>query len=357
MKDKTEYSDIHINLLAEYDKDVPAIVYAEDSFGGPEAKTAHRLIHQGDVFNVEAVIDSKHDGLLVSDVDPEYLDNNIPIYGSYTTASKNHDPHVLLIGTAPLGGQLSGHLFKSVENALKQGVDVISGLFEYLSADDSLGQIASNSGATIHDIRQAPPKKALREADGRTRNIEANVVTVMGTDSVTGKGTTTYELYDAATSDDVDAAFVATGQTGIMTGSRYGIPTDTIPVEYAVGAIEDVVCVAAEDHDLVIVESQAALSHPYFVGDDILKGSNPDCVILADDPETTDYQYFDVPKSGVQSEISAIEAVVDTEVIALATQSREPHIEEQKHGLTTGNIVQAEGKTKIYRELSQYLDL
>lgn len=348
---------IHIDLHESFEPPVPAVVYAQDAFDSPQGKTAHRLIHQGDIFDVQAIIDAESAGTTTAEIYPELSTEAIPIHPSYRQAVETVDLGAFVVGKAPLGGKHSEHLIGSARRALSDGVDVVSGMHEHLSGIDELREIAETTGAELYDIRRAPPEEKLRDADGRADDLDAGVVTVMGTDCVTGKGTTTYELYDAAREHGVDATFVATGQTGILSGSEYGLPTDRIPVEYAVGAVEQVVYEAARSHELVLVEAQAALSHPRFVGDDVLKGSQPDYVVLADDPARSEYQYFDRDKKGISAEIEMIETIGDTEVIAIATQSPDSDAPGTDHQLPIGNILKADGRDRIFEAIDTTLDI
>lgn len=352
-----EETGVHIDLHDEFETGVPTVLYAEKGLGEPEGKTAHRLLHQGDIFQVKAVIDSKNNNKTVAEILPEIPVDDIPIYASYEQAAAAHNLNTFVIGTAPLGGQLSPDLIETIKSVLRDDINIVSGLHQHISDHEELQDILEVTDAAVHDIRKAPPEEQLRDADGRTENLDADVVTIMGTDCIAGKGTTTYELYQAAKCIGIDVAFVATGQTGILSGSRYGIPTDKIPVEYAVGAVEQVVYDAAQSNELVLVEAQAALTHPRFVGDDVLKGSQPDCVVLTDDPSKRNYEHFDVRKKGIQTEIEVIEAIGGTDVVAIATQAKNVQAVEQRYGIPAGNIIRKEGRSRIFDAVKEYLNL
>lgn len=338
---------IRTNLNELFSPETPAIVYAKESLGGTEGKTAHRVISHSDLFHIVGVLDSHFNGEYVCDADDRVLHDDIPVFELIEHAIEVTTPEVLIIGTAPLGGELSEELITTVETALEYGIDVLSGLHEHLSEDKQLSELAEENKCQIYDIRKSPPESELSEADGRPDDIECTVVAVMGTDCVTGKGTTTYELYRAAKSDGLDAAYVATGQTGIITGSSYGIPTDKIPTEYVVGAVEDVVHAAAVDHEWIFVEGQAALSHPRFVGDDILKGSQPDYVVLADDPERDTYVYFEIQKAGTTREIELIENIIDTEVVAISSWNVDSSAQATQADVVVANVLESDGAQDI----------
>ena len=72
-----------------------------------------------------------------------------------------------------------------------------------------------------------------------------------------------------------------------MQGARYGVAIDALVSQFVVGEIENAVIQAFnnEKPDIILVEGQSAVSHPAFLGSlGILKGSNPDGVILQHPP-------------------------------------------------------------------------
>lgn len=343
---------LRTNLREIYSSKTPAIVWTEGSLETSEGKTTHRLIRHDNLFKVCGIVDSQFTDKHISELNGYPLDDEIPVFKSLTRALTVISPDVFIIGTAPLGGGLSDELLSSVESALEHGLDVLSGLHDRLTDNKSLVDLAERHDCRLIDLRKAPPEQYLAEADGRPDNLSCTVVTVLGTDCVVGKGTTTYQLYQAASSEGYDTAFVATGQTGMLTGSRYGIPTDKIPLEYAVGVVEDVVHAAAADHDVVFVEGQAALSHPRFVGDDILKGSQPDYVVLADDPSRDSYIYFDAPKAGVDREIKLVEGLADTSVVAVSSWNADKSKHEIESNVVVVNILDPDGPCRIINRIT-----
>ena len=80
---------------------------------------------------------------------------------------------------------------------------------------------------------------------------------------------------------------VATGQTGLIQGARYGVALDALPSQFCAGEVEGAVVRAfeAEDPDVIIIEGQSALGHPAYVSSGfILRGSQPQAVILQHAP-------------------------------------------------------------------------
>ena len=106
----------------------------------------------------------------------------------------------------------------------------------------------------------------------------------MGTDCNVGKMVVTYELARILQARGLDAAFIATGQTGVMISGK-GIAIDAVAADFIAGAAEQMV-VDEGDREIVLVEGQGALIHPGYSGVTLalLHGTLPDGIILCHRP-------------------------------------------------------------------------
>lgn len=310
-----------MDLRSKYDAPVPAIVLAEGAFGLPDGKTANGVVMHSRLFDVRAVVDSTHDGETAGDVLSNPSVTDVPIVGSVSAAlSAAPDAEVLILGVAPAGGALPSPWKDDIREAMRAGCDVVSGLHVFLSDDPDWQELAVACGVDIVDVRKPPPAEELSVAQGSIDG-DVSVVLVMGTDCASGKRTTTMELYLEAETAGLDAAWVATGQTGIMVGAHRGIVVDRVPADFAAGVVEEMVSDLAEC-DVVFVEGQAALTHRAYGGVtlSILAGAWPDAVVLADDPDRERREHFEsqsVPP--VRTEAELIEDLSDASVAAIST--------------------------------------
>ncbi len=248
---------------------------AEGSFRPDDAKTAVGVLrYRGS--EVAAVIDSRAAGRTAGAC--VGAGGDVPVVASLAAAIAA-GADTLLLGTAPQGGGLPPAWRATVRDALAHGLDVISGLHVFLGDDPELSALAAASGAAILDVRR--PAVGRPVAAARAAKLEALVVLTVGSDCSVGKMTTTLELQRELARRGARAAFVATGQTGIMIADR-GVPVDAVAADFAAGAVEACVIEAARDADIVLVEGQGALHHPGYSGVSLalLHGACPAALIL-----------------------------------------------------------------------------
>ncbi|MBT8100857.1 MAG: DUF1611 domain-containing protein, partial [Gammaproteobacteria bacterium] len=173
-----------------------AIVYCEGSFGNEYGKTAHGLVRQTARYDVVAVIDSELAGVDAG----TYLDNSpkgIPVEATLADALNNSEADYFVIGMAPDGGVLSADARRAVIEAMRNGLNVDSGLHEFLSDDTQLAEIATEAKVIIRDVRKPPPRSELHFFSGAIKNVRAKRIAVLGTDCAVGKRTTATLLVNA----------------------------------------------------------------------------------------------------------------------------------------------------------------
>ncbi|MCT9097178.1 DUF1611 domain-containing protein [Haloarchaeobius sp. HME9146] len=339
-----------MNLYSAFDPATPVIVLAEGELGTTGGKTANGVVMHSELFDAQAVIDSScaaSDAGSVLDRDDV---SDVPVVDSMADALETApDAAALVIGVAPAGGALPEAWVEDIQQAMRAGCDVVSGLHVFLSEDEEWQDLADECGVELFDVRKPPAESDLRVADGRSLDVEATVVLTMGTDCAVGKRTTTFELYQAARAAGLDAGWVATGQTGIMIGADRGVVIDRVPADFTAGVVEDLVCAIAADHEFVFVEGQAALTHHAYSGVtlSILQGSAPDAVVLVDDPTRERRTHFErLSVAGVEAERRAIEALSDAPVAAVSTWAEGGEAADL-YDLPAANVYEADGPSQL----------
>ncbi|MDA9941699.1 DUF1611 domain-containing protein [Luminiphilus sp.] len=200
----------------------------------------------------------------------------------------------LVVGVAPLGGQLAPEWLASMQGALREGLSLVSGLHQRLVDIPALASEAMARNLALIDVRVPPGEIAI--ATGETRTGK-RLLTV-GTDCCVGKKYTALALARALTDEGMKATFRATGQTGIMISGQ-GIPMDAVISDFLSGAAEQLSPNADHDH-WDIIEGQGSLFHPAYaaVTLGLLHGSQPDALVLCHDVSRTtidEYEAFPIP--------------------------------------------------------------
>ncbi len=299
-----------------------AIVYSENEFGKLDGKVANGLARQSEKYDILGIIDSSKAGLDAG----EYLDgikNGIPIFKSIKDSIKKLGfvPESLIYGIAPLSTLLDDDQRNILFDAMKTGMNIISGLPEYFTDDEEFIQKAQKYNVKIVDVRKPPARKDLHLFSGRIINVNVPVITVLGTDCAVGKRTTALKIVEALRQNGLNASFVTTGQTGLLQGSKFGIAVDVLTTGYSTGEVENAVVNAYEQEnpDIIVVEGQGSLGHPAFTSSvAIIRGSMPNAIILQHPPKRKkrcDFSSFNMPT--LESEIELLQVFSKSKVIAI----------------------------------------
>lgn len=299
-----------------------AVVYCEANFGAIDGKTANGLVRHSERYEILSVIDSEKSGLDAGQVLGD-KPNGVPICTDLADAIAvaGRIPDFFIFGMAPSSGLLSPTERRIVLEAIALGMSIVNGLHEFLNDDPEFAAAAAARGVEILDVRRPRGKKDLRMFSGRIATVTCPRIAVLGTDGAIGKRTTATILTRSLNDRGIKAVLVGTGQTGLIQGARYGVALDAIPCQFCSGEMEATVVEAFEgEHpDVIVIEGQGALSHPAYLSSSfILRGSQPDAVILQHAPNRTKLGDFaHVPMPTAASEINLIQTFADTKVIGL----------------------------------------
>ena len=299
-----------------------ALVYCEGEFGKIDGKVANGLARHSEKYQMLGIIDSTKAGLDAG----EFLDgikNGIPIFRSSEDAIETLGfvPEYFIYGIAAITAFLNHYDRGIIFAAMKLGMNIINGLPEFFTEDQEFVQKAHDYDVQIYDMRKSPMRKHLHNFSGRIHKVTIPVITVLGTDCAVGKRTTAVELVEALKQAGLNAAFVATGQTGLLQGAKYGTVVDVLSSGFASGEVENAILNAnkGERPDIIVVEGQGALSHPAYTSSHaIVRGAVPDAVILQHPPRRKNHcDYPTIPMPTLESEIELIEVFSKTKVIAI----------------------------------------
>jgi uncharacterized NAD-dependent epimerase/dehydratase family protein len=266
-------------------------VLTEGFIADRHAKTAFGVMRYGRD-PVVAVVDSSAAGKRVTDLHP-HVRCDAPIVASIDEALA-FEPTSLLVGVANAGGFLPAEFRPRVLAAIDAGLEIVSGLHEFLAEDEEFAARARASGAKLWDVRQPPSPIPI--FSGAAYRVPQTVVLAVGSDCAIGKMTVMLELEAAGRAVGAHPEFVATGQTGIMIAGK-GIAVDRVISDFITGAAEQLVLGVAPETDITLVEGQGSILHPAYapVTLGLLFGCAPDLLVLCHRAGQTTVDDFDVP--------------------------------------------------------------
>ncbi len=264
------------------------VILAEGAFD-EEAKTATGVMRYAQSPTV-AVIDSTRAGTVAGDHVPGLV-SDVPVVSELADALPL-EPTTLLVGVAPAGGKLPEPYRTAIVDALANGLDVESGLHDFLGDDPEFATAAHLSGRELRDLRRVP--HGLNVPTGANLAVPAHIVLTVGSDCALGKMTVCLELDAEARRRGLASVFVPTGQTGIAIAG-WGIAVDEVISDYVAGASERLVVEGHErggDGAILWIEGQGSLNHPFYSGVTLglLHGSAPHALVFVHEPgrETID---------------------------------------------------------------------
>jgi uncharacterized NAD-dependent epimerase/dehydratase family protein len=189
----------------------------------------------------------------------------------------------LVVGIAPLGGQLPESWYGTLLDALQAGLNLAAGLHQRLRDIHPIAERAARLGLQIHDVRHSD----LSFAVGTGARRSGRRLLTVGTDCALGKKYTALAIAKAMIAKGMPADFRATGQTGILI-SGSGVAVDAVVADFIAGAAEVLSPANHPDH-WDIIEGQGSLFHPAYAGVTLglLHGSQPDALVLCHDPLRT----------------------------------------------------------------------
>ena len=305
--------------------DGQALVYCEGAFNTPNGKTAHGLVRFTQRYHVLSVIDSRYSGKDAGEI-LDSKNKNIPVLDSvqaafYYSKNKGNTPTYMVIGIAPDGGSLSLKMKEDIIQAIELGLNIDSGLHDYLTDDHDILRRAILNNVHIRDIRKPPEKHQLHFFSGKIEEVKCPKIAFLGTDSAIGKRTSSWLLVQKLIEKGIRAEMIGTGQTSWMQGVKYGIVMDSLINDFVSGEIEHAVHSAwiNEKPDIMVIEGQGSLLNPAYPGGfEILAAARPDAVILQHGPKRIEYDGFPGYRiESIDHQVRAIEIISGRTVLAI----------------------------------------
>lgn len=263
-----------------------SIVYADRLYSCADGKTAHGLVRYSKRYDIAAIVDST----LPEGDAGEMLDGvtrGIPLFNDLDKALASTSADVFIVGAVSEGGVLPDGYDKAVAWALSGGLDVVSGLHEFLSDNPSFQKLAEENKCNIIDVRKMY-REYRRFYTGEIKSVRSIRVALLGVDSAVGKRTLAVSINEGLVKRGYKSDMIFTGQTGWLQGWPHGIVLDAMVNDFIAGGIEGAILDAwkANRPEFLIIEGQGSLVHPFFPGGfEILAAGNVHGFILVDAPK------------------------------------------------------------------------
>jgi uncharacterized NAD-dependent epimerase/dehydratase family protein len=307
-----------------------AVVLAEGVFGTTYGKTANGLVRYTKRFRVVAVIDSTKAG---SDAGTVLAgkEKGIPIVSTVEEGIQL-GARTLVVGVATDGGYIPDEYRKFISDAIIKGLNIVSGLHEFISDDPEFSALAAKHGSYITDVR-----KLFRDIKppytGQIKEVMALKIAVLGTDSAIGKRTTAVNLNNALKEKGVPTAMIGTGQTAWMQGFKHTVVVDSMINDFIPGGLESMTVEAwrEENPKVIFIEGQGSVLHPAYPGSfEIIGACRPEAIILQHAPKRKFFDGFpDIPIPDLQKYIDILELLSGHKVIAISLN---------REGMTEGEV-------------------
>jgi uncharacterized NAD-dependent epimerase/dehydratase family protein len=269
------------------------VILTEGQFDVHDAKTAMGVIRYGRD-DVVAILDSLLGGRNLAEFLPG---RDIPFVATLDEALAGRvRPDGLLIGIAPTGGKLPPAWRSIILEAIEAGLDIHSGLHEFVGDDAQFAAAAALSGSRLVDYRRPPDR--METSVGRPHGAGKRVILTVGTDCAIGKMSVALELVAAARREGADAVMVPTGQTGMMI-EGWGVAVDRVISDFTNGTVEWLVEEGEARGDWVIVEGQGSIDHPAYsaVTLGLIHGATPHAMILVHKPGLAEHDFDHLPEA------------------------------------------------------------
>jgi len=296
-----------------------AIVYADRLFNCADGKTAHGLVRFSKRFEVVCVVDSESPegdaGKILDGVT-----RGIPLLNDLEKSLSSTKADTFIIGAVSEGGVLPKGYDKAVSWALSKGLDIVSGLHQFISDDPVFIKLAKKNGCNITDVRKIF-RDYKRFYTGEIRKVKSKRIAILGTDSAIGKRTIAVMINEELKKSGLKSDMIYTGQTGWLQGWPHGVVMDALINDFVAGGIEGAIIDSWSDlkPDIMIIEGQGSLVHPFFPGGfEILAAGKVDGFILVDAPGRPHLDGFpEYPMPNPERVVKIAELLTDKPLIGI----------------------------------------
>jgi uncharacterized NAD-dependent epimerase/dehydratase family protein len=256
---------------------------------------------------IACVIDVNAQLAADGDAEAKSLVADRPIVRSLGEALKlNVD--AVVIGVCPIDAdqRFPDAMLNFIEQCIEHAVMIVNPL-HVTPWDDARLRSRPDTWDRFVNLRASPPRRLF--ADNELTSFR---VLTCGNDCSVGKMTTALTIVDELRKMGKRAAFLATGQTGMLISGGKGLAVDHVEGDFMSGAVEEAILELECEADIIVVEGQASLLHPAYSGVTaaLLHGTRPHAIVLCSDPWRRRLKFYsERPVPSLLQEWRAIEAL------------------------------------------------
>lgn len=190
-----------------------------------------------------------------------------------------------------------------ITSYIKAGFDIAGTFHTPIDRDAKIASMATVAGVRIVDLRTINQQYSL--ATGSKR--KGLRLLTCGSDGNIGKKFTALTLTRAAERFGINCTFRPTGQTGrlIAGPNARAVVVDTVPADFASGAVEWLTSANNDPGHWDIIEGQGGIGHPAWGMDSmaLLYGAQPDLIVFCVDPSRKYNRRTELPIMGIAEDV------------------------------------------------------
>ncbi|EJC71121.1 hypothetical protein Rleg5DRAFT_6955 [Rhizobium leguminosarum bv. viciae WSM1455] len=224
------------------------------------------------------------------------------------SAAQAQGAQCLLIGVCPTDAvvNFTQEMRAAIQDALTLGMTVGNPLHA-MPSEDGYFRAQPKTWRSFVNLRASSGRRLFA---GHPR--KAYRVLTAGNDCSVGKMTAAIVLTNELLALGIRAAFLATGQTGLVINGGVGLPADHLEGDFIAGEVEACIRDLEDQFDVIVIEGQGSLLHPAYasVTVGLLNGARPHAVVLCEEPARRHLKFYDdLPVPSLESEWAAIQAL------------------------------------------------
>jgi len=272
-----------------------------------QSKFARGVLRFDERGQIACILDVNAQAIADGNAEAKSLIANCPVVRTLEQA-REYNIDAAVIGVCPIDAdqRFPDAMLSFIEQCIEHDVMIVNPL-HVTPWDDARLRSRPETWDRFVNLRASPPRRLFADCD-----LQSFRVLTCGNDCSVGKMTTALKIVDELRDMGKRAAFLATGQTGMLIAGGKGLAVDHVEGDFMSGAVEQAILELESEADIIVVEGQASLLHPAYSGVTaaLLHGTRPQAIVLCSDPWRLRLKFYsERPVPSLVQEWQAIEAL------------------------------------------------